>query len=459
VNDIGNTYTCDDVGQQTVQIWVTDAAGNQDYCETIVIIQANMGQCDDDPLVAGTIATESNLTVENVSVNVNSPAGFNENGTSTAAGVYGINVNAGNDYTITPQYDEDHLNGVSTFDLVLISKHILGVTPLGSPYKIIAADANNSKTVTTFDLVEIRKLILFINTEFPNNTSWRFVDKGFVFPNASNPWATTFPEVINLNDVTADQLNNNFVAVKIGDVNGSAATNLLGSTEDRTMVGDLVFNTEDVNLEAGQVYTVDFKATDFNVSGYQFSLGFNNKALEFVDVVSGVANASNFGTTMAKEGVITASWNNEEGTAKRLANGENVFGITFKALQSGRLSDLVRINSSYTVAEAYNSNNELMNVAMSFDNKLVANGFDLYQNTPNPFASVTTIGFYLPEATSATLTISDVQGKVVKVIPGDFAKGYNSVTVKRSDLGASGVLYYRLDTGSDSATRKMILVD
>ena len=459
VNDIGNTYTCDDVGQQTVQIWVTDAAGNQDYCETIVIIQANMGQCDDDPLVAGTIATESNLTVENVSVNVNSPAGFNENGTSTSAGAYGINVNAGNDYTITPQYDEDHLNGVSTFDLVLISKHILGVTPLGSPYKIIAADANNSKTVTTFDLVEIRKLILFINTEFPNNTSWRFVDKGFVFPNASNPWATTFPEVINLNDVTADQLNNNFVAVKIGDVNGSAATNLLGSTEDRTMVGDLVFNTEEVNLEAGQVYTVDFKATDFNVSGYQFSLGFNNKALEFVDVVSGVANASNFGTTMAKEGVITASWNNEEGTAKRLANGEIVFGITFKALQSGRLSDLVRINSSYTVAEAYNSNSELMNVAMSFDNKLVAGGFDLYQNTPNPFASVTTIGFYLPEATSATLTISDVQGKVVKVIPGDFAKGYNNVTVKRSDLGASGVLYYRLDTGSDSATRKMILVD
>ncbi|MBK9014610.1 MAG: proprotein convertase P-domain-containing protein [Saprospiraceae bacterium] len=176
VNDIGNTYTCDDLGQQPVQIWVTDAAGNQDYCETFVIIQANMGQCDDDPLVAGTIANEGNLGVENVSVNINSPSGFNSDLATNAAGFYGVNVDDGGDYTITPQYDQEPLNGVSTFDLVLISKHILGVAPLGSPYKVIAADANKSNSVTTFDLVEIRKLILFINSDFPNNTSWRFVD-------------------------------------------------------------------------------------------------------------------------------------------------------------------------------------------------------------------------------------------------------------------------------------------
>lgn len=457
VNDIGNTYTCDDLGQNVVQIWVTDAAGNQDYCETFVIIQANMGQCDDDPLVAGVIANESNVGVENVSVNVNSPSGFDNMLTTDVNGAFGIHVPTGGDYTITPQYDEDPLNGVSTFDLVLISKHILGVTPLGSPYKIIAADANKSGTVSTFDLVEIRKLILFINSDFPNNTSWRFVDKSFSFPNPSNPFATAFPEVINLNDVTADMLNNNFVAIKIGDVNGSAAVNLLGAAQERTMVGDLVFNADDINVEAGNTYTVEFKATDFNVSGYQFSLNFNKKALEFVDVVSGLADASNFGTTLVNEGVLTASWNSDE--AKRLATGEVVFGLTFKALQSGQLSGMLNINSSYTVAEAYNSNNELMNVAMSFNNNLVTGAFDLYQNTPNPFASVTTIGFYLPEATSATLTISDVQGKVVKVINGDYTKGYNSVNLKRGDLGASGVLYYRLDTGSDSATRKMILVD
>ncbi|MEZ4931407.1 MAG: hypothetical protein R2788_04650 [Saprospiraceae bacterium] len=50
VNDIGVTFTCDDLGQNPVELWVTDAAGNQDFCITTVIIQANMDQCDDDTL-------------------------------------------------------------------------------------------------------------------------------------------------------------------------------------------------------------------------------------------------------------------------------------------------------------------------------------------------------------------------------------------------------------------------
>lgn len=456
-NHVGETFTCDDLGQNEVELWVTDAAGNQDFCVTSVIIQANMGQCDDDPSIAGATATEQGAGVQDVNVNVNSPAGFDVNITTDDNGVFGpVSVPAGGDYTITPVYDENPLNGVTTYDLVVISKHILGVDLLDSPYQIIAADANKSNSVTTFDLVELRKLILFINTDFPNNTSWRFVDKDYTFVNAANPFAAQFPEVINLNNLTVSDLAADFVAIKIGDVNGSAAVNF-SDTEDRNMVGDLVLNTDDVILSEGQTYTVEFKATDFAVSGYQFTLNFDRNALELVEVVSGLATEANFGLTMVNEGVITSSWNSNE--VKTLATDEVVFGLTFTAKQSGRLSNLLNINSRYTVAEAYTADAELLNVALSFNNTLVADGFELYQNTPNPFATTTTIGFYLPEATSATLTISDVQGKVVKVIEQDFVKGYNQVDLKRSDLGATGVLYYRLDTDTDSATRMMILVD
>ena len=457
VSDIGNTYTCDDLGQNSVDVWVTDAAGNQDFCTTSINIQANMGQCNDDPLIAGATATEMGEGVQNVNVNINSPSGFDQSMTTDVAGAFGpLNVPAGGDYTVTPVYDEEPLNGVTTYDLVMISKHILGVELLDSPYQIIAADANNSRSVTTFDLVEIRKLILFINTEFPNNTSWRFVDKDFTFANPANPFAADFPEVINYNNLDANRLAADFVAIKVGDVNRSASVNLT-STEDRTLVGDLVLNTDDVILSEGETYTVEFKATDFAVSGYQFTLNFDKNALDFDGVVSGLANEANFGMTMVNEGVITTSWNSNEVT--KLATDEVVFGLTFTAKQSGRLSNMLNVNSRYTVAEAYTADAELLNVALSFNNTLVANGFELYQNTPNPFASTTAIGFYLPEATSATLTISDVQGKVVKVISKDFAKGYNQVDLKRTDLGATGVLYYRLDTDNESATRKMILVD
>jgi hypothetical protein len=100
-------------------------------------------------------------------------------------------------YTLTPTKDDNPLNGVTTYDLVLISKHILGLEPLTTPYKMIAADANRSGSITTFDIVEFRKLILGIYNELPNNTSWRFVDKAFSFPNPNNPFQSTFPENIS----------------------------------------------------------------------------------------------------------------------------------------------------------------------------------------------------------------------------------------------------------------------
>jgi hypothetical protein len=460
VNDISVLYTCDDLGQQPLELWVTDAAGNQDYCETFVIIQDNMDHCGtDDPIIAGATATEDDLGVEGVNININSPSGFTANVTTDASGNYTVNngLVAGNDYTITPVLDVEPLNGVSTFDLVLISKHILGVQPLDSPYKIIAADANRSNSLTTFDMVQIRKLILFIDTEFANNTSWRFFDANCTFSNPTEPFSDMCSEVFSINDIPAGMTMSDFVAVKVGDVNGTAATNLLGSTDDRTMVGDLVLDVEDMDVQKGERYTIDFKATDFNVSGYQFTLNFDNKALDFVEVGAGLANASNFGLSMVEEGVLTASWNSNE--AKKMTAGEVVFSLTFDANQNGQLSDLLGLNSRYTVAEAYNADAQLLNVALSFNSDVVADGFELFQNTPNPFASTTAIGFYLPEATSATLTISDVQGKVVKIINGDFAEGYNTVNLKRGDLNANGVLYYRLDAGADSATRMMILVD
>jgi hypothetical protein len=118
------------------------------------------------------------------------------------------------------------------------------------------------------------------------------------------------------------------------------------------------------------------------------------------------------------------------------------------------LSELMSVGSRYTNAEAYGANNEQLDVALSFGDDAVANaGFELYQNTPNPFVGETQIGFNLPEASDVTITINDVTGKTLKVIRGEFAKGYNNVNV--NDL-PSGVMYYTLESGDFTATLKMI---
>jgi len=104
--------------------------------------------------------------------------------------------------------------------------------------------------------------------------------------------------------------------------------------------------------------------------------------------------------------------------------------------------------------------NQLHNVSLSFNGMAtVQAGFALYQNEPNPFRETTVIGFSLPEAMSASLTVYGVTGKVLKSIEGDFVKGYNNVSLEQKEVSRSGVLYYQLDTEEFTATRKMIVIE
>jgi len=82
--------------------------------------------------------------------------------------------------------------------------------------------------------------------------------------------------------------------------------------------------------------------------------------------------------------------------------------------------------------------------------------FTLFQNQPNPFREVTQIGFVLPEAMEATMTIYDVTGRVIMTIEGDYLAGYNEVTLREGDLPASGLYYYQLDAEGYSASKSLI---
>ena len=326
---------------------------------------------------------------------------------------------------------------------MLISRHILGLEPLGSPYKMIAADANKSGSITTFDIVELRKLILGIYQELPNNTSWRFVDKAFVFPNPNNPFQTLFPENITSANVQADQMHDDFVAVKIGDVNQNAIANVQASTEDRT-TGTLLIDVDDRPVKVGESFDVHFKTAEA-AQGYQFTLNLNGLKVMEIEKTDKV-DAGNFGVF---DGALTAS-----------IDGAREFTVHFRATKAGKLSDCLSVSSRITKAEAYTTSGDRQEVALRFNNggtsTIAGVGFELYQNQPNPFLNRTCIGFHLPAAATATLTVYDESGRVVFTQKGDYAKGYNSIAVERALLSTSGLLYYKLETATDSAVKKMI---
>ncbi|MCB0707764.1 MAG: hypothetical protein KDC34_20760 [Saprospiraceae bacterium] len=215
------TLTCADIGQYEVQLWAMDEVGLQDSCVMEITVLNDMGYCINNPdtaTILGNISTHADIPVKDVFIDVNGGADYS---TTDINGLYSFYFPKGFDYILTPLLDVNPTNGVTTYDIVLISQHILDVNLLDSPYKIIAADANHSGTVSTLDIVEIRKVILFLENSFPNNTSWRFVDADYVFPNPLDPWQELFPEWRNYANLNEDDLLADFTAIKIGDVNHS----------------------------------------------------------------------------------------------------------------------------------------------------------------------------------------------------------------------------------------------
>lgn len=435
-------------GAYGVTVYATDTLGNTSSCNTFIVALENP---NNNTIIhclyriMGGVRTEQGESVEQATVHLsgNGDAGY----TTGIEGIFEFVIELEQDYTVTVEKDINPRNGVSTFDMVLMRKHILGIQLLSSPYKMIAADVNNSGGITTLDMVRLRRLILNIDTEFTDNESWRFVDESYSFPNPANPWAEVFPEVININDIV-DNTEINFIGIKIGDVNGSATPNNLNTLEDRTATSNLALTTSDKFLKAGETYAIDFTADMTDISGYQFTL--NYRDLNLIDIVEGVATTNNFGI-FPEEGIITTSW---EGEA---AKDAVLFSLVFTAKKDAYLSELLTVSSHYTTAEAY-KNEELMKVSLGFEKGLIDTDNKLYQNMPNPFQDWTTVSFHLVEAAEATITISDVTGKVLKSIRGDFVKGMNTVQFDCQTLNGVGVLFYTLKTGNFIATKKMLMI-
>ena len=56
------------------------------------------------------------------------------------------------------------------------------------------------------------------------------------------------------------------------------------------------------------------------------------------------------------------------------------------------------------------------------------------------------------------MTLYDIAGKVMRVIDTEGAQGHNTLQVTKEGLTA-GVIYYKLEAGSHSATRHMIVIE
>jgi hypothetical protein len=147
------------------------------------------------------------------------------------------------------------------------------------------------------------------------------------------------------------------------------------------------------------------------------------------------------------------SWHNE---AEVLVSDRQALHLRFTALTSGEVDQMIRLTSRITEAEAYTPDLEILSVQLG--HRSSSPEFALYQNQPNPWNAQTSIGFELPEDGAVKFTVFDVTGKAIKTIEGEYSAGYNSILLSVQDLPATGVMYYRLESGEYTASKKMVLI-
>jgi Dockerin type I domain len=464
------TFGCLDLGKLIVEIWVKDGLGNTDTKEVEILITDVNNNCN--PVIPR-ISLSGSVTRENgdkISSLVTLYKNNDSIATQSAADFNFVDLAKGANYRLKPVRDNDIFNGVTTFDISIISRYLLGIdsTNITTPARMIAADVNNDGEINGADMIHIRNLILRKSSSFPNNKAWRFVSKNYVFLNPQAPFAEDFPEALNYTNLNQSITQANFTAIKVGDVNGTAVSNFGGSNQTtlntRGTKPILNIETEDIELKKGETKNLSFHLNDPSISGLtgvQFALNFDKNKANIAQVKQGeISNWTEASQNLiVSEGTLATAWSSAKAT--RFDKNQTVFTLSITAKEDLKLSEITRQNAAFTEGLAYDAMGNELAIQLVF-NKLGIKETDytysLGQNVPNPFTQETVIPFTMSKEDLATLTIFDATGKIVSTTQRTFAKGYNEVVFKTPNQSNAGVYYYRLQTGEFSAVKRMVLV-
>ncbi len=297
---------------------------------------------------------------------------------------------------------------MTTYDLVLISKHIIAIESLDSPYKMIAADANKSGSVTTFDIVLGRKLILGIDTELACG-SWKFVPQG--------------------SPVAANGSCVEFMGVKLGDITGPY---FAPPPSERAA---FVLHASDRILKAGETFTLQLETAEaISLQSLQMDLEIEPNTLK-INRVSSSQLAGFDGTcynpSVLQNGHLPILW--IDGNKAEVHPDQAVLSLEMTALQDGKLSDMLRLHAGGLPSELFDENARPVQINLQWQapETRETNAALLY---PNPARNAFSVNFNSPEDLNARLQVIDIQGNVVLEQPAFIIKGQNRLQVNLENI-------------------------
>jgi hypothetical protein len=288
-----------------------------------------------------------------------------------------------------------------------------------------------------FDVVNASQVILGQVDGFDGGASWVFVEANATI-NVATPYAATFPEVYNANNL-AGNVTANFVAVEVGNPFGVSSRTALNLQAD------------DATLEAGQMHTIVLDGTALAAFQGTLELG---AGLELI----GAEYTGEGGMNLNRAG---------EGLIAIALRDKATVSLEVRATTTVTLSEELTLTDAITVREGVGANGVGNGLGLAFNADLApataqpsetaAKRNVLHQNMPNPIVRHTVISFELVKAGPAIITIRDAAGRLLLVGKVDAVAGLNQFDLQRKDLGAAGVLTYTLAAEDFVATRKMLV--
>lgn len=287
------------------------------------------------------------------------------------------------DYHIKPT-KSGNTTGLTTYDLVLISKHILALEPLLCPWQLIAADVNCTGSITTFDIVTARQVILGILDSLPCG-SWRFM-----------------PDSVSASQGTCQ----NFVGVKLGDVNaGPCNDSLTGISESRTTVQKLHFN--EVILQPGETVRVPlFFGKEVTLEGIQFAIDFDPNLVSINSLDPEALESFDQESYHLWKNRLAFSWFHPQGQLLHAYTPFMILELT--ATRGGRLSELLRLSEADLTPEAYTSEGKAF--AFQFE---VLNPASSFSIVPNPASERFALYMTVSQAEDCRIQVMDTQGRII----------------------------------------------
>ncbi len=363
--------------------------------------------------------------------------------------------------------DTGYLNGVSSVDLCKISQHILGVNPLPSPYAMVAADANKSGSITTFDIVELRKLILGIYTTLPNNTSWRFVTDYCVLSNPNNPFSGNCASNISLSELAA--LNGDTAKVfviKVGDVDGDVALNGESYTSP-IVVDSLTLLLPQGQLMAGVPVTIPVKLDKGLLLGsLQAQFFLDPNLVQYDSISEGALGGFFSGVTY---------YDAQTGRLKLVASGYSnyfipagtpLFYIHLTPLQTVDLTSAVMVIQDDPNLRTFAIGNDCVqyfDIGSAYSGFVSTHtpelgGLRVLAPSPNPFGEQTTLEIELENPEKAFLEVIDLDGRILFSATKNLATGISRWEIPGSAMPAGSFAIWRLRVAGQMAAGKLMRI-